>query len=44
MALPVAFIPVLSGEVAQRFEAEAQANIIGVTTAQRKKNSRSGTS
>ena len=26
MALPIASIPVLTGEVAQRFEAEAQAN------------------
>lgn len=26
MALPIATIPVLTGEVAQRFEAEAQAN------------------
>lgn len=26
MALPIASIPVLSGEVAHRFEAEAQAN------------------
>lgn len=26
MALPIAFIPELTGEVGQRFEAEAQAN------------------
>lgn len=26
MALPIAYIPVLTGEVAQRFEMEAQAN------------------
>lgn len=26
MALPIAFMPVLTGEVAQRFESEAQAN------------------